>query len=214
MQQIETALMELVRTLIREKKFSEHLIEGLYVIAIDGTQKMVRKELLSDEWLERTVGSKERKRKQYYVYVLEANLVLSNGMTIPLMSEFLDYTKGDAKRNKQDCEQRAFSRLAERLKRFFPHLSILLVLDGLYATGPVMERCRKYGWHFMIVLQDDCLEQVWQEYRGLKRLLTDEDRCFQIWGDRQQAFHWVNEIKYYYGPNERKELTIHLGGLR
>ncbi|MBK7237642.1 MAG: hypothetical protein IPI02_19270 [Sterolibacteriaceae bacterium] len=43
-----------------------------------------------------------------------------NGMVIPLMSEFLDYQHGDTEQNKQDCELRAFHRLAERIKRPFP----------------------------------------------------------------------------------------------
>ena len=38
--QIETAQVALVRSLIRDKKFSDHLIEGCYPIAIDGTQKL------------------------------------------------------------------------------------------------------------------------------------------------------------------------------
>ena len=59
------------------------------------------------------------------------------------MSEFLDYAKGDTTRNKQDSEQRAFYRLAERLKRAFPNLPILLLLDGQFPVGPVMERCRQ-----------------------------------------------------------------------
>jgi hypothetical protein len=208
--QIEVAQMELVRSLIRDKKFSYHLIEGCYPIAIDGTQKLVRKQLLDEQWLEREVGSDEKKRKQYYVYVLEANLVLSNGLTLPFMSEFLDYAKGDSEREKQDCEQRAFYRLAERLKRYFPHLPILLLLDGLFPVGPAMEQCLKYHWHFMIVLKDGNLPQVWEEYRGLLGYLTDEDRHSQIWGDRRQDFHWLNQIDYYYGPNGRKHLSLHM----
>ena len=97
-----------------------------------------------------------------------------------------DYHKGDNEREKQDCEQRAFYRLTERLKKSFPHLHILLLLDGLVAGGPVISRCRDYGWHFMIVLQDGCLPQVWQEYQGLKRLLSQEDRLSQRWADRQR----------------------------
>jgi len=37
------------------------------------------------------------------VYVVEVNLVLENGMVIPLMSEFLEYNKGDTAEEKQDC---------------------------------------------------------------------------------------------------------------
>jgi hypothetical protein len=207
---IERAQVALVGSLIQDKKFSEHLVEGCYPIAIDGTQKMVRRSLPDDPWLQRQVGAEGSKRTQYYVYVLEANLVLSNGVSIPLMSEFLDYGKGDSEREKQDCEQRAFSRLTHRLKKAFPHLRILLLLDGLFASGPVIGRCRDYGWHFMIVLQDGSLPQVWQEYQGLRRLLSKEDRLSQRWADRNQSFELLNDIDYRYGENEKKRATIHL----
>jgi hypothetical protein len=209
-QRIEEAQVALVRSLIRDKKLSRHLVQGCYLIAIDGTHKMTRGLLPDDAWLQRQVGAEGNKRTQYYVYVLEANLVLSNGVSIPLMSEFLDYGKGDSEGEKQDCEQRAFFRLADRLKKAFPHLRIMVLLDGLSASGPVMSRCRDYGWQFMIVLQGGSLPQVWQEYHGLRRLLTKEERLSQRWGDREQSFELVNDIQYCYGDNQRKRLTIHL----
>jgi hypothetical protein len=207
---IEEAQVALVRDLIRDKKFSDYLVEGCYLIAIDGTQKMTRRLLPDDAWLQRQVGAEENKWTQYYVYVLEANLVFSNGLSIPLMSEFLNYGKGDSEREKQDCEQRGFFRLAERLKEAFPRLPILLLLDGLFATGPVMSCCRDNKWHFMIVLKDGSLPQVWQEYQGLRPLLGKEDRLSQRWGDRDQSFELLNDIDYRYGDNGKKRLTIHL----
>lgn len=209
-QGIEAAQVALANSLIRDKKFADYLIEHRYPIAIDGTQKMVRRLLPHPSWLERKVGAEGKKRTQYYVYALEANLVLSNGVSIPLMSEFLDYYKGDSEREKQDCEQRAFFRLAERLKKAFPHLPIMLLLDGLFATGPVMSRCRDYRWKFLIVLQDGSLPQVWQDYQGLRRLLTPQERLSQRWGDREQRFEWCNDIEYRYGENQNSRLAVHL----
>ena len=40
--EIESALIELVRNLIRNKKFVRYLVDNRYPIAIDGTQKCVR----------------------------------------------------------------------------------------------------------------------------------------------------------------------------
>jgi hypothetical protein len=181
------------------------------MIAIDGTQKLVGKRPLDGPWLEREVGSGEKKTKQYYVSVLEANLVLSNGITLPLMSEFLDNTDYDSGGDTQDSEQGAFYRLSKRLKKAFPRLPIMLLLDGLFPVGPAMQQCLKYNWHFMITLKEGNLPQVWAEYRGLKRYLTDEDRHLQIWGDKTQQFHWVNQIDYYYGKREKKHLSLHVG---
>ncbi|MBW8004036.1 MAG: hypothetical protein FVQ80_18925 [Planctomycetes bacterium] len=109
-----------------------------------------------------------------------------------------------------DCEQRGIKRLAERLKKAFPHLSIMLLLDGMFASGPAMGLCLKSNWEFMIVLQDKSLPQIWQEYKGLKKLLEEEDRFEQSWADRRQKFHWINDIEYTYGANARNRLTVHL----
>ena len=206
---IESALIDLVRKLIRNKKFVRYLVDNCYPIAIDGTQKFVRNVLWSEECLEREVKKGDDTQTQYYVYVLEANLSFHSGMTIPLMSEFLSYAKGDTDTKKQDCELKAFKRLASRLKDEFGHLSIMVLLDGLYPNGPVMELCRKNRWDFMIVLQDKSLPSVWEEYEGLKKLEA-KNHFNMTWGNRRQRFEWVNDIEYYYGPNERKKQIVHV----
>ena len=167
--QIETALLELIQRLMRKKKFYRYLIGHSYPIAIDGTQKFTRSQLGAEEWLHRQVAAGEgRTAIQYYVYVLEAHLAFSNGLTLPLLSEFLSLSLDAGEASQQDCELRAFQRLAERIKAAFPRLPILVLLDGLYPNGPIFELCRRYHWQFMIVLQDDCLPSVWEEVEGLR----------------------------------------------
>jgi len=207
--EIESALIEVVRKMIRNKKFLRYLVNNCYPIAIDGTQKCVRDVLFTEEWLEREVGKGDDTQMQYYVYVLEASLAFAGGMTIPLMSEFLSYTEGDTDTKKQDCEQKAFKKLARRLQNVFGHLPIMVLLDGLYPNGPIMELCRKNKWDFMIVLQDKSLKSVWEEYEGLKKLET-KNYFNTTWGNRRQRFEWVNNIEYYYGPNERKKQIVHV----
>ncbi|MBW2334650.1 MAG: transposase family protein [Deltaproteobacteria bacterium] len=207
--EIEATHIELVRKLIRKKKFMRYLIDHCYPIAIDGTQKFARNWLWSEECLERKDKTGDGEGKQYYVYVLEANLAFHDGMSIPLMSEVLNYAKGDTAKDKQDCELKAFYRLANRLKKEFPNLAIMVLLDGLYAKGPVIELCRKKKWQFMIVLQDKCLKSVWEEYEGLSRLEKNNE-FFRTWADRRQHFYWVNNIYYYYGPKERKKQIVHV----
>lgn len=214
--EIEQAHIDMIRHLIRGKKFERYLIANCYPIAIDGTQKFARAQLWALECLDRTVRTRKQakddalepeEKKQYYVYVLEANLAFQNGMVIPLLSEVLSYTQGDSDRNKQDCEQKAFTRLAKRLKTCFSHLPIMVLLDGLYPNGPIMELCRKNNWDFMIVLQDDSLPLVWEEIEGLKSLQSANRHC-QKWGNRTQHFWWVNDIDYRYTcPISKKEKT-------
>jgi hypothetical protein len=209
-EKIQDLHMEMIRRLVRNKKFDRFLVDGRYPVAIDGTQKLVSKELLSPEWQERTLNKgTENEKTQYYVYVLEAALAFANGMTLPLLSEFLNYEQGDTKHDKQDCETRAFKRLTKRLRSEFPRLPIMLVLDGLYPNGPVFETCRGYHWQFMIVLQDKSLPAVWSEFNGLVKLDPD-NRVTMSWGGRRQAFRWVNDIEHCFGDNGRKHQKVHV----
>jgi len=211
---IQETLLELIQLFIRRKKFYRYLVSNCYPIAMDGTQKFVRDHCWAEQCLERHVHFKGEEgnietRPQYYVYVMEANLAFANGMTIPLLSEFLDYTKGDQERNKQDCELKAFKRLAARIKEYFPRLQIMVLLDGLYPNGPVIELCRRYHWQFMIVLQDDSLPTVWEDARGLEKI-QQQNHLERKWGNWQQHFQWVNGIQYFYGDNDRKRQTLYL----
>ncbi len=206
---IEQAHIELVGRLIRGKKFRRYLINNCYPIAIDGSQKFARDTLWDENLLERTQGKEEKRHTQYFVYILEASLAFRNGMVIPLLSEFLEYAKGDTDNNKQDCEQRAFHRLAARLKQLFPRLPLLLLLDGLYANGPVMRRCRQLNWQFMIVLKDKDLTTVWEEFESLQPL-QPENRLKRTWGERHQQFCWVNDIDYEFTQAGRKHPGVHV----
>jgi hypothetical protein len=212
---IEQAQIALVNQLIRNKKFTRYLINNCYPVGIDGTQKIAFSDLWDEHLLQRRIGPKvdpdgdEEQSYQYYVYVLEASLCFRNGMVIPLMSEFLQYEEGIGEQRKQDCESKAFHRLAARIKEAFPRLPILLLLDGLYPNGPILERCRDSHWDFMIVLEDGSLPSVWEEYHSLRHE-QPENRWQQDWGERRQFFEWVNAIRYEYGPNAKKFLDIHV----
>jgi hypothetical protein len=208
-EEIEFAHIKLIQKFIRNKKFLRYLIDKCYPLAVDGTQKFKRDELWSEQCQERTVRKGDETQKQYYVYILEASLAFSNGMTIPFMSEFLDYTEGDTDSDKQDCETKAFKRLATRIKAEFPKLPFMILVDGLYPNGPIMELCLKNKWQFMIVLKDKSLPSVWKEYEVLKALEKNNTKKMN-WGERRQRFHWVNNIEYWHGPNDKKRLVFHV----
>jgi hypothetical protein len=212
---IEQAHIDLVNRLIRNKKFTRFLINNCYPVGIDGTRKIAFSTLWDEHLLQRKSGpkvdpdSEQEQAYEYYVYVLEASLCFHNGMVIPLMSEFLEYPPGGGEQSKQDCETKAFHRLAARIKKAFPRLPIMLLLDGLYPNGPIMAHCRRYHWDFMIVLKDGSLPTVREEYRSLL-LYQPENQHRQNRGDRRQHFQWVNSIRYYFGTNGKKHIDINV----
>ena len=104
---------------------------------------------------------------------------------------------------------KAFGRPAARLKACFPRLPIMLLLDGLYPNGPVLELCRKHHWQYMIVLQDKSLPSVWEEVQGLGRLQTG-NTWERNWGGRRQRFRWVDGIEYWYGDKEQQKQIVHV----
>jgi hypothetical protein len=122
------------------------------------------------------------------------------------MTEFIENPGDQA--TKQDCELKAFYRLADRLKRRFPRLPILLSMDGLFAGGPTFDLCQSYGWKFMIVLKDDDLPSVNEEFDALSPF-QPENRL--VWhtgkgASLKQVFRWVDDIAYV--DSQKKEHTL------
>lgn len=210
---IEEAQIQLLKKIIKNKKFRKYLVDNKYRIAIDGTQKLSRKGECTDEYLIRHVGAD--KEVQSYIYVLEAVLVLGNGMVIPFMSEFLTNTDignetSSAEQRKNDCERRAFRRLAKRIKEAFPRLRIVLMMDSLYATGPVFSICRDNSWDYMINFKSGSMPAVYKEAEELMRL-TPENTLETQWGDRKQTYTYSNELDYeYYNADTGKKNRIKL----
>ncbi|NLB54233.1 MAG: transposase family protein [Lentisphaerae bacterium] len=89
--QIETLYNDMLRHLIRKKTFKDLLHKKRYLVAVDGTQKYVMDECWDERYLRRKIWDKDGNFKyQYYAYVLEAVLIFSNGMGLPLMSVYLE----------------------------------------------------------------------------------------------------------------------------
>ncbi|MFW5879681.1 MAG: hypothetical protein ACOCUV_02545, partial [bacterium] len=104
---------------------------------------------------------------------------------------------------KQDCERKAFKRLAKRLKETFPMLNIAVTLDGLFANGPIIEICKEYEWDYMIILKDKSLKTVWEDINRLEKRDRVKRHCLMLENGVQQEFWWVNGIEYRYGANGR-----------
>jgi hypothetical protein len=197
--QIENVLGTTVRKLLRNKKLQALLVEKHYVVAIDGTQKFTRTVPFAPEALHR--------KSKNYVYLLEAALVGPQGVVIPLLAEFCENQDQD----KQDCELKAFYRLAPRLKELMGKLPLLIVADGLYPNGPVMQTCRQNNWDFMIVLPSNCLQSVWEDASGIHKLEPEQTRTYQ-WGDHTQSFWWANDLSYVWRDTENRHhrLVLHV----
>lgn len=179
----------MVQRAVRMKIFDDARLLGHFVIALDGTGELVFDEPHCDHCLTRTVNGKTR----YYHYILEAKLVTPDGLAISVGTEFIENT--DPKAAKQDCERKAFHRLALRLKRDFPQLRLCLCLDALYAVSPVLGICEKNSWKYIIVFKEGSLPAVWGEYQTLRQQVPHNRHVCQPRPGCKQTFAWVQDLE-------------------
>ena len=201
--ELETRYGKLLKEFITSKQFRA-LHPGKLVVACDGTQKFARGYEWDERALSQNVGVEGRER--HYVYLLESVLIMENGITLPLLTEFLENEAGEcvgsAAAKKQDCETKAFRRLAKRLVKLIGTGTAILLLDGIYASGPVISLCNSCGWDYMITLKEGSLPSVWEDFMGLQKMGDNHlisDRC-----GRRQEYRWSNGHYYTYGNNNTR----------
>jgi len=191
--EVQEVVCSMVDKIIRKKVLYRYrVLDKYFLVAIDGTGTISYPRRHCPHCL-----TQERNGKTiYYHQVLEAKLVTCNGFAFSLMTEFIE-NPGE-KVDKQDCELKAFYRLARRLKARFPRLPVLLTGDGLYACGPVFGICDSYDWKFMIILKDKDLPSINEEFLALRPLQSANHlvmRTGRQW-EIEQDYSWVNSIQY------------------
>ena len=159
----------IVKTLLRSKMFDKYKFEGAFQLLFDGTGLSNHNYNLNGNCLKR----KHKDGKiSYYKYVLECKLVAGN-IVISLDSEFVENKNMLTEKQKQDCETKAFKRMIKRIKSNYPKYKFIITGDGLYATTPIINICKKYRWLFIFNLKPDRLKEVNDTFEG-NILLSNE----------------------------------------
>ncbi len=188
--ELESLQRVLVGKLIEKKVFAKWLYQGHYIVAVDGTG------IYSYDY-EPFKGCpfKESKngKKSWQVHVLEAKLLCGNGFSISLSTQWLENTEnlGD----KQDCELKAFVRLAQKIKKAYPRLPIILVADALYPNGPVFDICKDNGWPFIFTFKEGTLKSLWKKINLLYPLCLEENHVERVLSQTSKG--WLYEKGMY-----------------
>lgn len=194
-EELEIFKVEMVRELLEKKVLHKGRLRGKYfVIAVDATGVMSFANKHCDKCLTRI--SKNGKQSWFH-NVLEAKMVLPNGLAISLASEWIE--NDEAEYDKQDCEIKAFDRLAKKLKKYFPRLPICIVGDGLYPNQRFIRICEENRWEFIVTLKEGNLPSVWEEVE----LLLPLERANKLKVSRinkkeeeTRRYRWINQINY------------------
>ena len=174
----------MVQKLIRSKMFDKYRYKGKYFqVVIDGTGLARFNQRHCNNCLKRTYNKgQEDEYSIYYHYVLEAKLVVGD-IVISIDTEFVE--NEDENVEKQDCELKAFYRMAKRIKKEYPKLPIMISGDALYVCEPVMTVCTNNKWEYILRLKEERMKRLGEEIKGIEEA-EKEEKVIKYW----------NNIKY------------------
>jgi hypothetical protein len=166
--ELEKVRKHMMGRLLSARVLEKHRLLGKrHVILIDGTGLFKFDKKHCEHCLKREIANPKtgEKKTVYMHHVLEAKL-LAGDTVFSVGSEFIENESEDVE--KQDCELKAFYRLAERLKKEYPRLPICIIGDSLYACEPVFRLCERYGWKFLIRFKAGSIPTVAAEAEAIR----------------------------------------------
>lgn len=185
--EIEKVRKYMIKELFKKRCLEQYrLLDKYWTIAVDATGLASFSERHCDHCLKREYVNKETGEIEntiYFHYVLEAKLVVGD-MVFSIDTEFIE---NEESYEKQDCELKAFKRLAKRLKKNYKRLPICILGDSLYAVDPIFKLCNKNGWKYIFTFKEGRTKSLWTEFEELKSLENNSN---------SKGCSWVNEISY------------------
>jgi len=199
---------KMIKKLLRKRSFEQARFLGKYwSVIIDATQLFCFKEKHCDHCLKKTINRGTKDEKTYYYHnVLEAKIVLGENLVISIATEFIENESEDVE--KQDCERKAFRRLADKIKKDYPRLPICILGDSLYACEPVFQICKENEWGYLIRFKDGSIPSLAEEFHTIIKMGENEEKTVTEEKEykrkaRENVKHemkWVSEL-YYGGHN-------------
>lgn len=167
--EIEEIRKYMIVKMIRNKMLQKYKIRGQYYhIIVDGTGLATSRNKYNKNCLVKNKTDKNGNEfQEYSTYVLEAKLVIGD-MVFSIGSEFVE--NENERVDKQDCEIAAFKRLAEKIKKEYPRLRIIISGDALYASKPVMDICKGNNWKYIIRFKEGAIPTLYREFETVIKI--------------------------------------------
>ena len=165
-EEIEKIKKYMINRLIRSKMLEKYKIRGKYYhVVVDGTGLATSRNKYNKNCLvKRKTDEKGNEYQEYSTYVLEAKLVVGD-MVFSIGSEFVENENEEV--DKQDCELKAFKRLAKKIKKEYPRLKIIIGADALYAAKTVIDICKGNGWKYIIRFKEGKIPTLYKEFKSI-----------------------------------------------
>lgn len=204
--EIEEIRKYMIVKMIRGKMLEKYKIRGKYYrIIVDGTGLARSRKKYNENCLVKNKTDKKGKEYQEYsTYVLEAKLVVGD-MVFSIGSEFVE--NEDENVSKQDCEIKAFKRLAKKIKKEYPRLKIIISGDALYASKPVMDICRENGWKYIIRFKEGAIPSLYKEFETIVKTDNESNKANYEYVTKLEYKEEKTNVIRYTEPKKRTEFA-------
>jgi len=180
-----------LRRLLRMRCLERFRFGSEWLVAIDASEIRTYNERHCKKCLHRKLSNG---KTQYFHCILEAKLILANGMVVSICS--VPILNTSRRYRKQDCELKAFPRLAKDLRRRFPKLPICLALDSLYGCEPVFRLCRQMNWSHMTIFKKGRTPALWQRALEARDRNPEQTKTVKRKDGTIQHFSWATGLKH------------------
>jgi hypothetical protein len=190
--------VKMVEKLLLSRALEKFRFDEEYLIAIDGTE-IYRSKI---PHCEKCLTQKHSNGSiDYFHTVLEAKLITPQGMTFSIGSVFIENEVGHY--DKQDCELKAFYRLAPKLKAAFPRLAICLLVDSLYANEKVLQICENLNWSYFVAFKEGSIPTLYKEAFKVMDQHPEDHVSVVNQDGNDEIYRWACNLNY-------KSRTTHL----
>lgn len=172
--ELEKIQSDIVYQMIRRKTFDDAKVLGKWLVLVDGSELDEGNTKKNENYLSRCYNrGKENEFTKYHRSVLEAKIYFGNNLVCSIATETIENSaeyndkKLSEEEMKQDCERKAFVRIAAKIKKRFPRLPICIVADGLYISEKVLKLCRDNRWEYIIRYKEGCASSIEKEYQAI-----------------------------------------------
>jgi Transposase DDE domain len=162
--------------------------EGCYLMALDGTTYFSSQAIHCPSCLEK---KSKAGTITYSHQLLGAALIHPDFReVIPLMPEPIIKQDGDTK---NDCERNAAKRLLHKIRQDHPHLSLIVVEDGLASNAPHIRLLKDLKMHFLLGVQPGDHEFLFDR---IIAALDDDRVSTRSWqeGDVHYEISFVHDV--------------------
>ena len=195
-EEIEEIRKYMINKLIRGKIIQKYKIRDKYYhVVVDGTGLATSRKRYNENCLVKNKTDKNgNEYQEYSTYVLEAKLIVGE-MVFSIGSEFIENTEKNE--SKQDCEIRAFNRLAEKIKREYPKLKILISGDALYANKSIIDICKQNDWKYIIRFKKGSIPSLYEEFETVVAKENESNKSnYEFVTGLDYEEEKINVIKY------------------